>query len=102
MPNYTKAGKIPLWVHITIYILLVFFSGYTMVLLHGESTWIEGDAYVTFVYEYNLPFWRICVSGQASDIHGEFYASSQFNISQGWWHLIIKGGVIINAWSIDV
>lgn len=66
-----------------------------------EASWQEGDAFVTFVYEYNLPFWRLICAGQASDFQGEFWAAQSFNITTGWWHLTVKGAVIINAWKAD-
>jgi hypothetical protein len=66
--------------------------------LQYEASWREGSAYVVFVYRYNLPFWRIVCRHERAELNGEFYVSRVFNITEGWWHLIVKGDVVINAW----
>ena len=76
------------------FILIIVWLAFT---LNYESSIHEGDGFVTFVYEYNLPLWRIEVHGQASDFDGTFWASRDFNISVGWWHFMIKGDIIIHA-----
>jgi hypothetical protein len=66
-----------------------------------EASWREGKAFVNTVYRYNSSFWRIYCYSQAAQLNGEFWLSRSFNITEGWWYLIVKGDVVINAWRVD-
>ena len=70
-----------------------------------ETVWKEGDAYITFIYNYKGEFWRVDCGGQFSDFQGDYAIASNYaqaiNLTTGWWHIIVKGGTIIYAEKIE-
>jgi hypothetical protein len=70
-------------------------------LMCGEGL-IEGNAYVTLIYDYSdATFWRVECGGRFSDIQGEYAIPANYaaaiNFTEGWWHVIIMGKTIIYA-----
>ena len=80
--------------------VLIFF-----VFFYPETVWKEGDAYITFIYDYEGEFWRVDCGGQLSDFQGDYAIASNYaraiNLTTGWWHIIVKGGTIIYAEKIE-
>jgi len=72
---------------------------------YPETVWKEGDAYITFIYDYTGEFWRVYCGGQLSDFQGDYAIASNYaraiNLTTGWWHIIVKGGTIIYAEKIE-
>jgi hypothetical protein len=82
-------------------LIFVFLLGWALLATYSlqyEASWREGSAFVNIVYRYNLPFWKIYCYSQAAQLNGEFWISRSFNITEGWWYLVVKGDVVINAW----
>jgi len=80
--------------------VLIFFG-----VFYPETVWKEGDAYITFIYNYKGEFWRVDCGGQFSDFQGDYAIASNYaqaiNLTTGWWHIIVKGGTIIYAEKIE-
>lgn len=76
--------------------VLIFFG-----VFYPEFVWKEGDAYITFIYDYEGEFWRVTCGGQFSYFQGDYAIASNYaqaiNLTEGWWHIIVKGGHIIYA-----
>jgi len=99
---YKKKTRIILAIALIASLILNGIALYTLYIFHEYAEWKEGDGYISVVYRYNLPFWKVFFPSVAYNeiFQGNYYISKTLaeavNLTDGWWHVTSIGFFIIN------
>jgi len=97
-----KKTKIILAIALIASLILNGIAFYTLYIFHEYVEWKEGDGYISIVYRYNLPFWKVFFPPVAHNeiFQGDYYISKTLaeavNLTDGWWHVTSIGYFIVD------